>query len=93
MLATISGSDELVQALLAHGAQVNAANPGGVTALMIAAAGNHFSVASLLLRAGAKIDARSEDGRTALSIAQANNNAAVVKLLQDAAQATAAQSG
>ena len=67
--------------------------PDGSAALMIAAAGNHFSIASMLLKAGAQIEARSEDGRTALSIAQANNNEAVVKLLEEARQESAARSG
>ena len=57
--------------LIEHGAKVNAANSGGVTALMIAAAGNRSSVVALLLKSGADVNARSEDGRTALSIAQA----------------------
>jgi ankyrin repeat protein len=60
---------------------------------MIAAAGNHSSVAALLLKSGADIDARSEDGRTALSIAQANSNDAVVKLLQEAAHSDTGKSG
>ncbi len=44
MLAAISGSSELATALIDHGAKVNAANPGGVTALMIAAADNHANL-------------------------------------------------
>ena len=93
MLASISGSTELVKSLLDHGAMVNAKNPGGVTALMIAAANNHSGVAELLLKSGAEIDARSQDGRTALSIAQAANHEAMVKLLQEAAQRGATKSG
>ncbi len=92
MLASISGSDDLVKALIEHGAKVNAANPGGVTALMIAAAGNHPNVAAILLKSGAEINARSEDGRTALSIARANNSDAVIKLLEDAAQRSGSNS-
>jgi len=81
MLASLSGSSELVTLLIEHGAKVNATNPGGITALMIAAAGNRSSVVGLLLKSGADVNARSEDGRSALSIAQANNNEAVIKLL------------
>jgi quinoprotein dehydrogenase-associated probable ABC transporter substrate-binding protein len=93
MLAAISGSSEVATALIARGAQVNAANPGGVTALMIAAAGNRSGVVALLLKSGANVNARSEDGRTALSIAQANNSDAVIKILQEAAAGGAAKSG
>jgi ankyrin repeat protein len=75
----------LVASLIEHGAKVNATNPGGVTALMVAAAGNRSTIAVLLLKSGADLNARSEDGRTALSIAQANNSEAVVKMLQEAA--------
>ena len=60
---------------------------------MIAAAGNHSTLAALLLKSGADVNARSEDGRTALSIAQENNNDAVIKLLQEAARRGAATSG
>jgi ankyrin repeat protein len=77
--------------LIEHGANVNAGNPGGVTALMIAAAGNHPALAGVLLKAGADLNARSEDGRTALSIAQANNNDAVIKILEGAAGLGAAK--
>jgi len=84
MLASISGSSEIVTNLLGRGAQVNAANPGGVTALMIAAANDHPNIVELLLRSGADINARSQDGRTALDIAQTKNNENMVKMLQDA---------
>lgn len=86
MLASISGSNDLATYLINHGAQVNAANPGGVTALMIAAANDHPGVAELLLRSGADVNARSEDGRTALDIAQAKSNEGLIKLLQEAVQ-------
>jgi len=94
MLASLSGSDDLVRLLIEHGAKVNAVNPGGVTALMIAAAGNRSKVAATLLESGADADARSEDGRTALSIARANNSEAVIKLLlEDTAQRSGAKPG
>jgi ankyrin repeat protein len=93
MLASISGSSEIVTNLLGRGAQVNAANPGGVTALMIAAANDHPNIVELLLRSGADINARSQDGRTALDIAQTKNNENMVKMLQDAVQRGNGKSG
>jgi len=39
-----------VTALIAHGAKVNAVNPGGVTALMIAAANDRRNVVAVLLK-------------------------------------------
>ena len=71
MLATTSGSADIAQQLVGKkGANVNAKNPGGVTALMIAAAGNRTDIATLLIKAGADPNVKSEDGRTALMIAR-----------------------
>ena len=70
-----------------HGAKVNAVNPGGVTALMIAAANNHSQGRRGAARSRARIsNARSEDGRTALSIAQANNNERVIQIAEGRAE-------
>lgn len=93
MLASISGSSELVTTLLGRGARINAANPGGVTSLMIAAANDHPNVVELLLRSGADVNARSQDGRTALDIAQAKSNESMIRMLQDAAQRGGNKSG
>jgi quinoprotein dehydrogenase-associated probable ABC transporter substrate-binding protein len=82
MLATTSGSVDLVRQMVGKKADVNAKNAGGLTALMIAAAANRPDIATLLLDAGADPEAKSEDGRTALSIAEANDSDAVVKLLK-----------
>ena len=54
MLAATSGSTETRAATRRQkGANVNAKNPGGVTALMIAAAGNRTEIATLLIQSGA----------------------------------------
>ena len=80
MLASIAGSADIAQLLIKHGANVNAKNAGGVTALMVAAANNTTRVGSLLLQSGADASIKSEDGRTALMIAQSNNSDAMLKL-------------
>jgi len=56
----------LVNALIEHGADVNAVDKGGTTALMIAANHAHADVVKRLIAAGADIHARDDDGRTAL---------------------------
>jgi quinoprotein dehydrogenase-associated probable ABC transporter substrate-binding protein len=93
MLAAMSGSVETAQALIKHGADVNAKNAGGITPLMVVAANNAVHVGSLLLDAGADPAVRSQDGRTALMIAKANNSDAVLKLLQDAGTKSGGTSG
>lgn len=51
----------LVRALLDHGADVNARNEQGTTALMSAAADNYFGTATLLLERGAEVNLKDED--------------------------------
>ena len=81
MLATANHAQDLAQALIKKGADVNAHNSGGVTALMIAAANGRADMVELLVRAGANVDAQSERGDTALSIARAKGDEKVIKLL------------
>lgn len=57
---------EIVQQLIAAGADVNAAAKDGRTPLHWACAFNFPQAVPLLLRAGAKVDARNEDGETPL---------------------------
>ncbi len=57
---------DIVQQLIAAGADVNAAAKDGRTPLHWACAFNVPQAVPLLLRAGAKVDARNEDGETPL---------------------------
>jgi len=64
MTAARTGSVEAVKALLAHGADVNAAESAhGQTALMWAAANQHAPVVRALIDAGADVHARSRVDR------------------------------
>ena len=65
---------DVVSALLRAGANVDAKDKKGRTALMYAAAMNpNPKVAAALLDAGADVDERNKDGSTALMAAAANN--------------------
>jgi ankyrin repeat protein len=82
MSATLYGDVAAMQALLAVGADPNARNEAGATALMWAV--SDLAKTQLLLERGAEVDVRSNHGRTALMIASGLHGAApVVKLLLD----------
>ena len=74
MLAAASNPDEqVISALVAAGAGVNARGPRGWTALMMAAYDNpNPEVVAALLMAGADGKMRSEAGRTAYDYAEDN---------------------
>ncbi len=66
------GAPTSVRVLLSHGADVDALDEHGQTALMIAAQRGEFDCVLLLLEAGADRALRSKDGNTALDHAKAN---------------------
>ena len=76
--------DALVRTLLAGGADVNAAQVDGTTALHWAAYHDDLETARLLLAAGAEAGALNRYGVPALSLAAGNGNAALVRLLLEA---------
>jgi ankyrin repeat protein len=59
-----AGDPAIVRALLAHGADVNAAGATGVTPLHIAASRGSEDLVRLLVSVGAKTNARLDDGKT-----------------------------
>ncbi len=70
ILASYNGHAEATALLLAHGAQVDAADGArGNTALMGTAFKGFDKVAELLLAAGAQVDRRNDAGQTALMLA------------------------
>lgn len=72
-------STDIATALIERGANVNAVNAEGVSALMIAAARGNIPMIGLLLEAGADPNLKSKAGKTATDIARENLNADAVK--------------
>ena len=81
-----AGQTALVKALLAIGADLQARDENGRTALMLAAAEGHDETVMLLLLQGADLDAKDGGGRTALVIAEQKEHASVVEVLKRAAK-------
>lgn len=73
-----------VRALLESGADANAAQPDGSTALHWAAFRDDTETAGLLLRAGAEANLRNGYGLLPLSLACTNRNGRLVRLLLEA---------
>ncbi len=67
--AAALGHTEIVRALLAAGADVNAKDESGRTALIVTSIGGHLEIVHLLLDKGAPIDVQGTDGATALHAA------------------------
>jgi ankyrin repeat protein len=82
-LAAYFGHPEVVEYLLARGADVRAAarNPQKVTALHAAVAHQHLEIAKALLIHGAEVDARQQSGFTPLFAAAQNGQMEMVRLL------------
>lgn len=72
--AALEGRDSDVRALLASGADPNAADDQGFTPLHFAAQGYHVEAAKLLLDAGADVDSVNKFGNTPLWTAVFNCN-------------------
>ena len=70
-----TGSPQKIQAAISNGANVNAVNSKGRTALMMAAMKNsHPEVIELLLNSGAEPNSKSKKGVSALTYAEANKH-------------------
>jgi ankyrin repeat protein len=74
-------AEPLVRTLLENGAEVNASNGFGITALMRATHRAAPSVLTALIRRGADVNAQDHDGRTALMFASEYGNLEAVKIL------------
>lgn len=89
--AAKNGDGNALRALINQGANVNAAETDGTTALHWASYRDDVENADLLLRAGAKVSSANDLGATPLWIASLNGSAAMVRrLLQAGANPNAA---
>lgn len=68
------GYSEMAQELIEDGANVNAKDPYGVTALMFSLIAGSTEVALRLIEKGAEVNSRDSDGRTALIEALTSEN-------------------
>jgi ankyrin repeat protein len=84
---------DIAKALIKRGADVNARDKNGMTALMVAASHNNAPMVGLLLQSGADATAKNARGQTALDIAKLNRNldaARAISVLSKALSATEA---
>ena len=79
--AVISGDIAEVKRLIEEGADVNAQNYYGETALMFASNFGYTEVAQLLIEEGADVNAGDDEGMTALMKASIRGKTKVAKLL------------
>lgn len=78
--------EQCMRRLVQAGADINATNDGGVTAVHAATWGFDAGRVSCLLELGADPNIADRDGRTPLSVAQAKGHAAMVQALTSAAR-------
>jgi len=77
-----NGDLEQVEDFIKHGANVNAKNIFGLTALIQATRNNHFSIVEYLIEQHkANVNARTNDGETALIAAAYNGHLPIVQYL------------
>ena len=70
--------------MLAQGADVNAKNKLGVTALMFAVGYGHNDTVETLLADGADVNPKNKNGVTALMAAEMIGNKEIVRMLKEA---------
>ena len=79
--AVFNGNVDVARSWLARGANPNAAQANGWTALMFAADKDHAEIAKMLLTAGANPNFQNKKGATALMVAAQKGHAEFVKML------------
>jgi len=83
-LAAFNGFTEIARALIKAGADIEARDSSGNTALGEAAAQGHVSVTKLLVSAGAKVNVRGRRGKTPIDVAREEGHLEVAKILERA---------
>lgn len=83
MVAAYSGKAQTVEYLCRKGADVNARNPNGVTALIYAAYYNQIEAAKILLKYNPDKTARDKYNNTALDYAEQYEYASLITLLKE----------
>ena len=84
--SSMFGNREAVKKLLKEGADVNAKNSDGYTALILASSNGRTEIVAMLLDAGANVNARTNTnywGSTALIRASENKHTEIVSMLLD----------
>jgi ankyrin repeat protein len=84
VVAGFNGNRRTALVLLAAGADVNATDEGGTTALMAASALGHGELVDLLLVAGADVNLKDAGGKSALARATLAGHGAIVAALKAA---------
>jgi ankyrin repeat protein len=79
----------IVRAMVAHGADVNAAGASGYTALHVAASRGNGELARFLIASGARIGAKMDDGKTAADLARDRGHPEVATVLDELASQAA----
>lgn len=81
MLAASRGDTPAVESLIAAGADVNAQDAFGQTALIYATSAGHVAVVEALLTAGARVEAKNQAGLTCLDLARRRGYAQIAKMI------------
>jgi len=82
---TQADTQSKITLLLESGANINAKDKNGQTALHYASAANNHETFNFLLKRGADFEAKDNDGKTALHFAESNGHGVIVGMISKAA--------